>query len=261
MFDMTDTTKAIMNYVDVFEIEDKVVQALQDTNNEIFPRNIPFDGIFLDVNLFIGDYFFTGIMATRDTLWTYYFHMKERDKMPIPNLPFMQTWTDPEVEILPVMRMIKEEQGFDFPPKHVRKALSIFVCNFLDFINQSAVKTVYIERSKKNQERRARKGKPVLPSFHRIVLSGELKEYIANYSLTGKAGPSKHWVRGHFIRFWDIDRYSSLYKQLEMDILPEKYDVLEYEGRKVIMTWKKPFVRGEGALTKRTYKLVKEEDK
>lgn len=81
-------------------------------------------------------------------------------------------------------------------------------------------------------ERRAKKGKPVIPSSMKIRLYGRLKEYIEK-TIAGERFHFNYrfWVRGHF-------------RQLQSNKFKEKKRI-----------WILPFIKGQGNLIDKTYEV------
>jgi hypothetical protein len=109
-----------------------------------------------------------------------------------------------------------------------------FVINFLNFLNDPEVEYIEHLRSEKNMQRRAREGKPIIPSSFSIQISGRLKKYIDEIVSKGhlKYGFS-FWIRGHF-------------RRLQSD---------RYKEKKTIFI--APYVKGEGILVNKHYVVKK----
>jgi len=143
--------------------------------------------------------------------------------------------------------------------KSTIKKLKMFVCNFFDFINNPEVRIIQLIRSEKNKQRRIRDGKEPLPSSNKIKITGTLKTYLDKPEFSGEHFNYRFWVRGHFMRFWNKKRFSKLYKKLEFNDLPEGYYVDEKirHHDKIIMKWKKPYIKGSGVLISKRYEVKK----
>ena len=83
-----------------------------------------------------------------------------------------------------------------------------FLLNFLNFLNNPEVEYVEHLRSAKNQERRMKAGKPIIPSSMSIKITGKLRQYI-DEAMHGEGWNYgyRFWVRGHF-RQLQSERYS-----------------------------------------------------
>lgn len=108
-----------------------------------------------------------------------------------------------------------------------------FFLNFLNFMNNPEVEYVEHIRSAKNRERRAKTGKPIIPSSFTIRVSGKLREYIDEARRgEGWTYGYRFWVRGHF-----------------RDLKSERYI-----NKKRI--WILPFIKGKGVLVEKSYKVI-----
>jgi len=131
--------------------------------------------------------------------------------------------------------------------------LKIYICNFLDFINNPDVQIVPIRESQERNLKRARRDKPPIPTYNIIKLKGELKRYIDEArSQRFFEYSHKFIVRGHFRRYWNKDRYRSLYNKfiegkLEGHYMDKKNDVL--------MVWVLPYVKGKGIMVDQIYEV------
>jgi len=61
------------------------------------------------------------------------------------------------------------------------------------------------------------------------------------------------WVRGHFRRYWDKNKYKSLYNKFESNKLSSKYYL--DKKYKVLVSWIYPYVKGKGILVDTVYSL------
>ncbi len=244
---------------EIFEISPKLVWILQKTNNEIFKRELPFDNIILDCDLKIKDTWFKGIILKKvetegkqlDYLFTFFGKNEycndnllttlfAKDDKPLSKKSKEGRWEEAKVNISAV------------------NELKVFICNFLDFLNNPEVRIIKIERSKKNQSRRLKQGKSVLPSTNKIIIDGKLKSYYNNLTGFDKL-PYSFIVRGHYMRFWNKKKYRRIYQKLKLGSLSNKYYVDDKirNNNKIITLWKRPFVKGSGMLVKKKYELKK----
>lgn len=127
-----------------------------------------------------------------------------------------------------------------YTDKKMEKFIRSFLINFCLFINNPEVETIEIRRSRKNQERRAKQGKVVMPSSNVIKLTGSLKEYWGELEASGSFNYShKFWVRGHWRRYKDEKRFKHM------------------KGKAI---WIAPFVKGKGVMIDKKYKIQKVEE-
>lgn len=261
-YDLTENkSKKLLENAEIFEVDEKTVWILNMTDNQIFSRKCPYDKIIIDCNLNLEGLWFKGFLITRGNsesskgtlLWTYW---GEKDST--CTNPLVCKLFDPELDVLEEAFTSFENEANKKARKVIKK-LKVFVCNFLDFLNNPEVRIVRLERGQKNIERRKREGKEPLPSSNKIIVSGVLKQYMDKTSINTKGFNHRFWVRGHFRRFWNKKRYSYLYDLLEQNKLPDKYeiDLNIVPGEKTIMIWHKPFIKGEGVLVTKNYELKK----
>ena len=120
------------------------------------------------------------------------------------------------------------------------KFLREFIMNLLIFINDQEVQIIGRKRSSKNIERRAKEGKMPLPDSSVVRLTGTLKKYIGSLSegLAGRKYHFRFWVRGH-MRYLKADRYKQ-----------KKGQWIKIE----------PFIKGEGVLVKRVYRITEDKE-
>lgn len=236
----------------LFEIDNKTIWILQATNNEIFERKMPYDKIVIDCDLEIDGKWFKGLLITKKgNAWTYW---GNTDRL-CDTLLIFDTF-QPEGT-----KLEKHFMG-DFDNKLNKstiKKLKTFVCNFIDYLNNPEVRIIQIKRGKKNKLRRKKQGKEPLPSSNKIIVTGELKQYMEKISLSKFTYGHKFTVRGHFRRYWDKKKYNKLYNLLDKGSLPSKYYVDDKirHYNKIITTWIKPFIKGSGILITKKYELKK----
>ena len=118
--------------------------------------------------------------------------------------------------------------------------LKKFIINTLLFFNDPEVDFISHTRSDKNRQRRISQGKLPLPNSRTVKLTGKLKRYVDGiaHNLIGSKYNYKFWVRGHYKKLTS-PRYT---KMRGMTIRIE------------------PFIKGQGVMLKRTYKLQFDKD-
>lgn len=137
--------------------------------------------------------------------------------------------------------------------------LKLFICNLLDFINNPEVQIVPFKENKERNLKRLKREKPPIPEYRIIKVNGELKRYMEEAEQKRFFEYShKFWVRGHFKRYWNKDRYRLLYKKFKEDSLSSRY----YLDKKydVLMRWVVPYVKGKGILTNNIYNIKKKNE-
>ena len=127
-----------------------------------------------------------------------------------------------------------------YDDKVAQRFLKEFIMNLLVFINDREIQIIERKRSAKNVERRAREGKPPLPDSSFIRLTGTLRKYIDSIGdrLSGHKYSHKFWVRGH-MRYLKAERYKQ-----------KKGQWIKIE----------PFIKGEGVLVERVYRVTSDKD-
>jgi hypothetical protein len=106
--------------------------------------------------------------------------------------------------------------------------------NFIHLLNSQNYKMIVSETTKEQNDKRIKRGKSPIPTIRHISLDEETKLYYQNIRLSEHRGFShKFWVRGHF-------------RNLKSD---------RYENTKTL--WIKPYIKGQGILIKKEYKVTK----
>ena len=132
--------------------------------------------------------------------------------------------------------------------------IKLFICNFLDFMENPDVKLITYEKNEEHNLKRLKRGKAEIPEYKVIRLEGELKRYLERAERERFFEYShKFWVRGHFRRYWDKNKYKSLYNKFESNKLSSKYYL--DKKYKVLVSWIYPYVKGKGILVDTVYSL------
>jgi len=238
----------LMKEARYFEIPDNINLLLQNTSNEIRKVRMPHYILFLDFSIVIYDRIYHSALIT-DVI-------QINEKLKIKNLP----------EKIDIMSFYSCEEGigwvkFDLlkihKDKYIRK-LQEYIMNFVDFVNNEDVKLMFSEKSKSNKERRIKNGKIPLPSFNKIYVVGYLKEYLDKLQADELRTRFSHrfWVRGHFRRFLDKEKYKGLYEKYEKGELKNIEDKKYSMKEGYLMVWIYPYIKGEGILIDKMYKLM-----
>lgn len=111
-----------------------------------------------------------------------------------------------------------------------------FIMNFLDFLNDPEVQYVKCRYEREPIQHKVRTLRPLRPAKRKIRITGTLKRYLRQFS-KGQHSKIKcrFWVRGHFRTL-----RSTWYKEMR--------------GKRV---WIPPYIKGEGILINRNYKVKK----
>ncbi len=127
-----------------------------------------------------------------------------------------------------------------YDDKVTLRFLKEFIMNLLVFINDREIQIVERKREEKNIQRRIKEGKMALPDSNVIKLTGTLKRYIDSLGggLSGRHYNYSFYVRGH-MRYLASDRYKS-----------KKGQWIKIE----------PFIKGEGILVKRVYRVTDDKE-
>ena len=125
-------------------------------------------------------------------------------------------------------------------PNSFKQFTHNIVNNFLIFLNQPEVDYRSRERSRKNMQKRVKKGKVPLPNDAKVQVSGEIKRYLDKVSDmdTDIEHSHRYWVRGHWRTLRDEEHWG------------------DEAGKQV---WVKPHIRGEGVLIEKDYELESKE--
>jgi len=117
--------------------------------------------------------------------------------------------------------------------EEIKPNISLFICNFLDFLNDPDVNLIKVERDENKNNKRVKRGKlSIFTSFY-IRLKGELKIYFDKLQSDLAENKFNHrfWVRGHY-KHWRSDKFKNV------------------KGKK---TWVKPYIKGQGILIDKQY--------
>jgi len=224
----------------IFVLDEDIAQMLYLTDNEIFPRQIPFDNFFLETSFKLEDgTMVKGIHIFKEPKEGFIIANVRLYSGNLPPSTMSFDLFKTELETLKVGNKFfdkKTEEGSGVAIGIIKnKKLQTFICNFLDFLNDPEVELRTYERTEKNRERRIKNGKIPIPPINFIIVTGKLKIYQDSISSGIHFNFScKFWVRGHFRRLQDKERYG------------------ERAGKRI---WIKPYVKGKGILTDKNYKL------
>ena len=220
----------------LFECEEAVKTLLFLTKPTKTKPKLPFENIFLDVSIKTEqNNELIGLLVREGEL----FKGTGQDKIQVGKGLRITTFLKSEEEGVFITLnpngndnlelTIEGEKIKNKATRKLQKNITDFVYNFVNFINSPEVKIIEVQRNEKNQKRRIREGKSILPSSKKIILTGYLKEYVNELVTSGQIRYShKFWVRGHFRHY-------------------QKYH------QKVI--WILPYIKGKGVLIEKKYKL------
>lgn len=227
----------------IFIIDEDIKKLLIKTDNKIYNRPFPYDNFFIDV--------FLKFKNEKDEATYKGLHIR-KDKFG----SFIKTLVCPQtngtfIENFGMMGVIPFIDSFDYDEhkkifssyniamnkfegliKHNYNEVKLFVCNFLDFLNNPEVEIVTVERTKEQNEKRILRGKLPIPPINYIRITGKLKIYLDQLK-SGKHFSYSHrfWVRGHF-----------------RSLRSEKWK--KARGTKI---WILPYIKGKGILINKNY--------
>ena len=261
------------NDVKIFNVDKSIKSVLLNTNNKIFPRKMPYNDIFINVDFNVGLLDIKGIYVHRttppkdlvkthrDRLFVFTWGFDRDDGAPFfsnKNIAFEDDYS--ELDDLVDLLKVSESELYDDTDmtsiKEYEKIYPLFVCNFLDFLNNPNIEIINKPVDENRNKKRILRNKNPIPEHNILRITGELKKYINDFSKTStgaKKYTHKYYVRGHVRRYWKKERYSNLYDLfLNKKLSTEYYMDDEYH---VLMQWIPPYIKGRGMLISKPYEL------
>ncbi len=244
----SEATFAVMKQAKYFEIPENVNLMLQNTSNEIKKVRMPHYFTFMDFGINIYDCVFHSALIT-DLITI-------SERLKIKDLP----------KKISVMTFFSSEEGtgwasFDLlkvqKDKYLKK-LQEYIFNFVDFVNSEDVKLMFREKTEKNTQRRVARGKIPIPSHNKIYVVGYLAKYLKQLEAQELNTRFTHrfWVRGHFRRFWNKEKYHKLYDAFENgELKMDGKKNYQYDAEAVLRVWLYPYIKGDGILINKKYQL------
>lgn len=241
--------KKVVDSSRIFEIDEETTLVLSLTDS---PRteNWPYPQFILDCKLKIEDRTYYGLSA-------YTFELEETGEI-INGFHSVYSIKEKADEQMAIETNIKVSH-FDMNDKldKYQKTLVNLVFGFINLINEPEVEIVPREFNEKNNLRREERGAMKLPRSNIIYLKGSLRRYADNIKeqmKTGRFMTHKFWVRGHYLHLRNRKRYNRLFSMEEKKLNEIGYQVKEG----ILIKWKKPFIKGQGILINKTYKIERE---
>lgn len=252
-----DNDKNVLNALNkshIFLINKEVDQLCKYTKNKIYSRKLPFDVIYLGIPFNFNKCFVNGII-----IYDGYYNKETKYSTSIdyilnPNnivtrgiiivIDIIKKNDFTENELTIGKRYDSSFYAESITNRHEGKFLTItqkelnsiwlYVCNFLDFLNNPDVETMLVERTKEQNQKRINRGQQPIPTQVFIRVKGQLKTYLDQI----QSNPVSHlhykfWVRGHF-RTLRSERYK------------------DKIGMKL---WIPPFIKGKGMLVEKIYNV------
>jgi len=247
--------KGILESSKIFRISDEhIINLLLKTNNTLTFRNMPFNCMFIDHHLVLDNCIIYGILV-------YYTHSDKNnilgedinDKKKLNNAFLIIGYDKNDQTDFYKLGYVEEKGGFKNDQhntntnwtgeefslddlKGLTKKISLFICNFLDFLNTPDIELVTVEHTKEQNEKRIKKGKPPIPPQIFVRVTGKLKIYLDKLNSGAHFSYShRFWVRGHF-----------------RTLRSEKW--VNKRGTKI---WIFPFIKGQGVLVNKIYEVKK----
>ncbi len=252
-----EITSKILSLAKYFEVPDNVNLLLSNTSNKIRKVRFPFQFNFLDVKVTIYDrIYYCFLIVDMDVFKKTNKEIAKELGVKVNKIP----------DVIQILTFYEESNGnigwsnISLYEKHrdkYIKKLKEYIMNFVDFINSEDVKLMFKEKTEKNSQRRTQRGKLPLPSYNRIYVVGYLAKYLNKLESQELDTRFSHkfWVRGHFMHFWNKKIYKNLYESYQKGKLDN------FEGKKykiddgVLRVWVYPYIKGEGILMEKGYKL------
>ena len=228
------TFKALLDSK-LFVLNESTAKLLNLTKNELYIRQLPFDPLFIDTSFQLEQGgTLKGILIFKEPKEGFILgcaRIEHEDGLPPFNLYFDVFSRD--LETLETGNRIQDSQQLVGVLKN--KQIQLFICSFLDFLNNPEVKTREVYRTEEQNEKRKRRGKFPIPPCIFINITGKLYEYENKLESSGHLSYShRFWVRGHFRVLKNEERY----------------------GDKVgIKIWILPYIKGEGVLIDKVRKV------
>ena len=219
----------------IFMLEPKIIEKLLMTDNKIYFRNLPFEIVYFETELRLGDNTIYGLLLSefQNTMHIFFNGISDHEEG-----WFQDSYMIPETERYKQHRPEEMERQ---PYSPYKQQILTLVCNLIDFITQPEVEIVVVERTKEQNAKRIEKGQAPIPPIHYVHVTGKLKIYLDNLEKQENLDfhyRHRFWVRGHWRTLRNENRYKS------------------HTGTKI---WIAPFIKGEGLLIENLYK-IKEND-
>ncbi len=248
MASLFNTQYELLREAKYFEIPENINLLLSNTSNEIRKVRFPYYFTFLDTSLIVLDRTYYSFFITDFDSFEESTKKIKKDKERINIMTFYEG---------------EDSMGYDNfnlydkDKNKYRNKIREYMINFVDFVNSEDVKLMFRERTENNTQRRIQRGKIPIPSFNKIYVVGYLKKYLDKLESNelGTRFSHRFWVRGHFKRFLNKNKYKKLYEKYK------KGELKNLEGKKYhvndgfLRVWVYPYIKGDGMLIEKGYKL------
>lgn len=236
--------------IKLFTVENNILNLLlpNKTKNKIGIRNMPFTRLLLLNDFKIDDYIVKGIIITK-VIWpdginsikayplVQYNVIKKTDRFGEATFQYYAVDLR-DINKIDDSNIYTENEELKWKKKDdiFSNNIRIFVCNFLDFLNNPEVQFIEVSRSEEQNMKRLKRGKPAIPPHQFITVTGKLKIYLDSLKEnTDFYYSHRFWVRGHF-------------RTLRSD---------KWKNKQGIKIWIPPFIKGKGILINKVYKVSK----
>lgn len=229
----------------LIEIEKELIPLIEETDNKIFYRNLFFPSIFINNDFNFENLIIKGIYLTlcysEPNSSSYILHH------PNPNdYAIFVVAADAEEgnEFYTSIALINQVMGDSFTEtkdefskmKRLSNYVRVLICNIIDMVegNDEDLEVVTIETTKDQNLKRIKKGKIAIPTKVYIRAKGKFKKYINEFNNELRKPSHSFPVRGHWRNFRG-ERFVNV------------------QGTKI---WIKPFIKGQGILITKDYKVT-----
>lgn len=218
-----------------FTPEKDVLELMLQTDNRIYARKTPFPDMYFPLyleepNMGIQS---SGIMSITSGDMKAIFTMFGLKDTKTGNVKFRPgSYTIKGETVTRSPTFITMHTGIRQMNNYMKKVMVLW-CNLIDFITMPDVEYKIQRRNPVREMKRAREGKPPLPTSLIVRVKGNTKRYLSQY--TGMGGKKRaHEVRGHYRHL-----HSDWYKNKQGDVI-----------------WVPPHIRGEGVPIKKDYQII-----
>ncbi len=233
------TNQDINKYLRLVEVEEDIMPLVINTDNKIFYRNLFFPSVFLNNEIKFEHVLVKGILIcdinTKEDYNITALCLDLRDKGFYTAI-FSLIKHDEDRSSL------KSKDDIKFSTR-LNDYLRSIVCNFVDLVegNDEDIDVVEIITTREQKLKRIKRGKIPFPTKIFIKAKKEFKKYVQEFNKKLEDSEKKGFgykflVMGHFMHFRS-DRY------------------IHAKGTK---KWVKPFMKGEGILISKDYKVIQE---
>ena len=241
----------------IFLVDDKIKQLLLLTDNEVYNRHLTYDKMYIDCRVDIGGKDFRGFLIVKDNFGTiitaFVYDGNSSDLLTVPLYDTYENEYNDRVKVMEYRQQLEHMKSV-FGKKTI-KSIQNFCLNFIDFLNHPEIIQVDVKRTEEQNLKRIKRGLLAIPSYTTIRLTGKLKRFVKKLEMNDAFSYShEFWVRGHFRRYYDKEKYSKLYDTYS----DGKHNSDYIMDNDILMRWIYPYIKGEGILIEKIYDVEKE---